>query len=141
MNASVFAAFFIAMLVGHHLGDYLLQTAWQVDHKGDDGWTGWLAAAGHATSYTAATILTTAMAGLVLDLHVTYFGFIAAQLFSGLTHLVIDRRFTLLWFITQVDRLIPGKLKYYLDGGAAFLDQMAHIFCLFIASLLAAAVI
>lgn len=140
MTANVFTTVFIAMLVGHHLGDYLLQTTWQVEHKGDRGGIGWLAAAGHAASYTAATVTTTLVASLVLDVHPTPLGFLIGQLFSAATHLVIDRRFTLEWFIEQVDKVIPGKLKYYTDGGAAFLDQMAHMVCLFIAALLMAVI-
>jgi len=140
VTASVFTAVFIAMLVGHHLGDYLLQTTWQVEHKGNRGWIGWLAAGGHVASYTVATSITTLVAAAALHLPITGLGFVAAQLFSAGTHLVIDRRFTLRWFVEQVDKLIEGKLKYYDTGGAAFIDQMAHILCLYGASLLAVAV-
>lgn len=151
MNTSLtFAVVFLAFLPGHHLGDYLIQTGWQVAHKGDhpahddpahrSSLLGWAAAAAHAGTYTLAATATVGLACLALGLPVTPLGFIAAQLFSGVTHMVIDRRWTLRWFIAQVSRLDPGKLAYYDNGGAAFLDQMAHWFCLFLASLLAAAV-
>jgi hypothetical protein len=151
VNAAItFAVVFLAFLPGHHLGDYLIQTGWQVAHKGDhpghdnpahrSSTRGWLAASAHAGSYTAATTVTVGLACLLLGLPVTLWGFAAGQLFSGTTHLVIDRRWTLRWFIAQVARFDAGKLDYYDNGGAAFIDQMAHMVCLFGASLLIPAV-
>lgn len=140
MTADLFVVAFASLFTGHHLGDYLLQTSWQVEHKGDRGAIGWAAASGHVASYTAATIATTLAAGLALDVHITVLGFVVGQLFSAATHLIIDRRFTLRWLMVQVNRVIRGKLAYYDNGGAAFLDQMAHVFCLFIAALLMAVI-
>jgi hypothetical protein len=151
VNAAItFAAVFLAFLPGHHLGDYLIQTGWQVAHKGDhpghdnpahrSSTRGWAAATAHVGTYTLTTAVTVGLACIALGLPVTPLGFVLAQLVSGVTHLVIDRRWTLRWFITQVARFDPEKLTYYDNGGAAFLDQMAHLFFLFLASLLAAAV-
>lgn len=150
MNAAAvtFAVVFLAFLPGHHLGDYLIQTGWQVAHKGDhpghddpahrSSMRGWAAAAAHAGTYTLTTVVTVGLACLVLGLPVTPLGFVLAQLLSGVTHCVIDRRWTLRWFIAQVARFNPGKLAYYDNGGAPFLDQTAHFFCLLLASLAAA---
>lgn len=141
MNAaSVFPSVFIAMFVGHHVGDYLVQTRWQVEHKGDRGWRGWRAATTHAGTYTIATTWAVLATAVVLGLPLTLLGVVACQLVSAVSHLVIDRRFTLRWLIAQVDRLIPGKLAYYDAGGSAFLDQMAHMFFLCLSALVAAAV-
>jgi uncharacterized membrane protein YdfJ with MMPL/SSD domain len=146
VTAAAFAALFVALLVGHHLGDYLLQSQWQADHKGDhpghdhpdhrDTLTGWRAAVGHVASYTIATVTTTSGVALALHLPITLTAFIAAHLLSSGSHLVIDRRYTLRAAMAALDKVIPGKLAYYDDGGAPFLDQMAHILFLFGAGLL-----
>jgi hypothetical protein len=145
VTAAAFAALFIALLVGHHLGDYLLQTAWQANHKGDhpghadpahrDPTVGRRATIGHVTSYTIATITTTAIAAIALHLPITTLGFAAGHLLSAGSHAIIDRRYTLRAAMAALDKVIPGKLAYYDNGGAAFLDQMAHFLFLFGAGL------
>lgn len=145
MTAAAFAALFIALLVGHHLGDYLLQSQWQADHKGDhpshhapthrDAAVGRRAAAYHVASYTVATITTTAVVVIALHLPITLLGFAAGHLLSSGSHAIIDRRYTLRAAMTALDKILPGKLAYYDNGGAAFLDQMAHILFLFAAGL------
>lgn len=151
MTAAAFAALFIALLVGHHLGDYLLQTTWQVEHKGDhpghanpahqDALAGWRAAGGHVASYTIATVTTTGVVAVALHLPVTALGFLAAHLLSSGSHLIIDRRYTLRAAMAVLDKVIPGKLAYYDKGGAPLLDQMAHILFLFGAALVLATAI
>lgn len=41
----------MALLVGHLLGDWLIQTDYQAAHKSDPGWRGWLANQSHMLTY------------------------------------------------------------------------------------------
>ncbi|MFJ2073498.1 hypothetical protein ACIOHF_31195 [Streptomyces albidoflavus] len=48
--AAVFAAVFIALYIGHALGDHWVQTSCQAATKGQAGWTGRLACGRHCLS-------------------------------------------------------------------------------------------
>lgn len=136
--AGTFAAVFAALYVAHQLGDRWLQTEHQAVHKGDRGAAGWLAAARHVAGYTAATAALVALVwALPLGLQISPAGFLLGQLVSAATHLVIDRRWTLRWFVHHVAR---WKRPYYdtVPGGAEHLDQSAHVLWLFVAALLTA---
>jgi hypothetical protein len=139
VTAAAFAVVFIAMLVGHHLGDRWLQTDHQATTKGSAGIDGWLACARHVASYTAATSLLTVAAVLALHIPVNPLGIVAAQLLSAGSHLIIDRRYTLRWVVHTITR---WNRTYYdeIPGGAEHLDQAAHTLCLFAAALLAVTV-
>lgn len=54
---SVVGTIFAALYVGHLLGDHWAQTGWQAANKGQPGWTGRRACAGHVASHTAITAL------------------------------------------------------------------------------------
>ncbi|TWP51251.1 DUF3307 domain-containing protein [Lentzea tibetensis] len=138
-TAVTFAAVSAALYAGHHVGDYWLQTPHQGKHKGDCGREGWLAAGRHVATYTIATAVAVALVAVVIGLPISPAAFVVGQLVSAATHLVIDRRYPLRALAALVDRVQPGKLDYYDNGGAAHLDQSAHIFCLFVAALLTAA--
>ena len=133
-TAVIVAATTPAWLAGHHVGDYWVQTPTQATRKGDPGLPGWLAAGRHAGTYTLATAATVSLTWWLLALPITLTGFLAGQAASGLTHLVIDRRWTLRWLVAH---LHPGKLGFYDHGGGApHLDQAAHMVCLAAAALL-----
>lgn len=125
----------IAMYVAHGVGDRWLQTDHQAVHKGDRGSVGWVAAAAHVATYTAATAALVALVWLLpLGVELTAAGYLAGQGVSAVTHLVIDRRYTLAWFVHHVAR---WKITYYdrVPGGAEHLDQSAHHVWLFAGAL------
>ena len=47
---------FVRMLIGHLVGDYLLQTQWQAGKKGLYSFEGWAASLVHGLSYTFAVV-------------------------------------------------------------------------------------
>lgn len=134
-----FLTTWVAMFVGHGIGDRWLQTDHQALNKGDRSWTGRRACASHVLSYTAATATLTGFLWLTLGLHITIVGFVAGQLVSMLTHYWADRRFTLHWLVQHVT---PWNRNYYekVPGGAEHLDQTFHWFWLLIAALLTAVI-
>ncbi|MGO1055551.1 transcriptional regulator [Crossiella sp. CA198] len=139
--ALTFATIAPALWAAHHVGDYWLQTTHQVENKGCPGAHGWLAAARHVASYTAATAAFVGIVWAAFGLDITPLGFLLGQLVSAVTHLVIDRRYTLRAVSAWLDRAgIRGKLGYYDNGGAPHLDQAAHLAWLFVAALLTALV-
>ncbi len=94
-----FATVFIALYVGHHIGDYWIQTDWQARNKGAAGRLGRLACFAHVTWY-----VWTQYFALILTMYVTesppkrdaagraWIAIVAALLFSGVTHYLADRR-------------------------------------------------
>lgn len=55
---------------------------------------------------------------------------LAALLWIGVTHAVIDRRWPVLWWMTHT-----GSTDWISRGGAAHVDQTAHIAALVVAAL------
>lgn len=131
--AIVWACMFAALFVGHQVGDQWIQTNAQATHKGDRNRRGWLYAATHAATYTATTAAACFAVGWYLLLPMKLDGFIAGLLFSGITHLFIDRRYTLRWVCGLFGQ---QKVDYYDNGGAFHLDQSAHYFCLGVAAMM-----
>jgi hypothetical protein len=90
-----FAIAFIALYVGHHVGDYWVQTDHQALHKGDAGGEGVYHCAMHVLTYllTQLTILAIAIwstNGWSRD--TAWWQLPLALLISGLTHYTADRR-------------------------------------------------
>lgn len=151
-----FAAIAIAMYVGHHLGDYWVQTDSQARHKGAAGRWGSLHCLAHVLTYmlTQWVMLVTLMVTGITPLESR--GIIAGLFVSGATHYLADRREHGIMF--RLARLLPGKANflklgvprtgYSLEGtprddnpslgtGAWALDQSWHIFWgVFVASVL-----
>lgn len=135
----VFATVWIAMYVGHGIGDRWLQTDSQALHKHEHTWAGRWACLSHVLTYTAATASLTVVSWLALGLHITILGAIAGQLVSAITHYWADRRFTLHWLVQHAT---PWNRNYYekVPGGAEHLDQTFHWFWLLIGALLTAVI-
>jgi hypothetical protein len=140
----MFATVFAALLVGHYLADYFVQTDHQAQHKGLTGsrsGEGRYNCAKHALSYTVtlyAVLGATLIGGTVpFTWHVALvMGY--ALLLNGLTHYVIDRRWTLEAFARFI-----GKSGWVDADREALpkLDQAAHIVILGVFALLIAALI
>jgi hypothetical protein len=139
VTAGTFAAVFAAMMAGHQIGDYWVQTNAQAAGKALPGWEGSFWCALHVTTYTCtlATFVTAASLWLHLSLRP---GLMLAGLgVSAVTHYVADRRKPL----ERIAAAIPGKLGFYRAGeglatGAALLDQAWHWGWLFVSALVVA---
>jgi hypothetical protein len=131
---SVFAVTFIALYVGHHVGDYWVQTDAQAAHKGDAGPRGRGACISHVSTYVFTQAVVLGLACMALGTMVQLVAFWVALLVSGLTHYAADRREHGLMF--KLARRIPGKAKFLelgkdsgsLGTGAWALDQSWHLF-------------
>jgi hypothetical protein len=138
VSAGTFAAVFAALLAGHQVGDYWVQTSAQAAAKGQPGWPGRIACAAHVSTYTLTLAATLALARWWLSLPPPGAGWLAAGLgVSAVTHYFADRR-------SPLRRLadLTGKGEFYRAGdglatGAALLDQAWHGGWLFVAALIA----
>lgn len=150
MAALTFAVLAPTLYAAHHVGDYWVQTHHQAQAKGNIllGYKGQLACLRHVLTYTATTALFVGLVWWLLDLDVTWIGFLAGQLVSAVTHYIADRRYPIEILAMLLDR-ITGKHDFYelgrprvghddnptLGTGAAALDQSWHIAWLFAAAL------
>ncbi len=137
---------FIAMYVGHQVGDHWVQTSHQAGCKGARTRKGQIACAKHVVTYTITQLVAIALLAAVADFQVSPVGLFACLTFSAVTHYAIDRRYTL----AELARVL-GKAQFYALGaprenkddnpslgtGAYALDQSAHYACLFVGAILA----
>ena len=134
-----FAAGFVSLYVAHHVADYWVQTGCQSLHKGRRDSLGRWMCVKHCIGHTVSSGMILAVTGWATSSGVSILGVLLGLGFIGVSHYWIDRRFTLKRFALCWGRLTgqgSDKLRYYLRGGAPLLDQSAHIFCLWIGSLL-----
>lgn len=137
VSAGTFAAVFAALMAGHQIGDYWVQTNGQATGKGLPGWPGRRACAGHVATYTLTLAVTLGVAWWWLSLPLGA-GWVAAGFgVSAVTHYFADRRKPL----ERVARMIPGKVGFHRAGeglatGAALLDQAWHWGWLFVTALI-----
>jgi hypothetical protein len=132
----VFAAVAIALLAGHQVGDYWVQTDRQAARKGLPGWPGRAACAAHVATYTLALAGCLALAGWWLALPLSAAWVSAGLAVSAVTHYAADRRRPL----ARLAALIPGHARFWQAGtglasGAAYLDQAWHWSWLFVSAL------
>jgi hypothetical protein len=128
----MFATIFAALLVGHYLGDYFVQTDYQAQHKGRKGTRlenseGRFHCAFHALTYTGTLAFVLGAALLVEDVEAdvqTMFVIWSGLILNGITHYIIDRR----WTLEAFARLI-GKSGWIDNDPEALpkLDQAAHV--------------
>ncbi len=140
----MFATIFAALFAGHYLGDYFVQTDHQAQHKGLTGsrsTEGRQNCALHALTYTATLAGVLGAVMLVEDVEYgTYTGLVvwSGLILNGLTHYLIDRR----WTLEGLARLM-GKSGWIDNDPEALpkLDQAAHVVILGAVSLAMAALI
>ncbi|AJP05929.1 hypothetical protein TU94_28345 [Streptomyces cyaneogriseus subsp. noncyanogenus] len=126
----MFAPVFILLYVAHHLADYPLQTDHQAAHKADRTAAGWRANLVHAGTHVVASAAALAAGAWLLDLGI---GVLAAALglaWIGVTHSLIDRRRPILWWMKHT-----RQTAFAQHGGAAHVDQSAHLAALAVAAL------
>ena len=123
---------FAAMLAGHQVGDYWMQTDEQAADKGMAGWSGRRACLAHVASYTACVVSVLGTVVLAFGLPLTLRGVVVGQVVSAVTHYFADRRVPLRRLALAVE---PGKREFWdRRGGAALLDQAWHVFWLFVSA-------
>lgn len=130
-RAATFAAGGFALLVGHTVGDHLVQTDHQAAHKAKS----WRAMAGHVGSYqlTCATALAAVQA--VTGIRPSWRHVVAGHLFSAATHALLDRR----WPVQKILRATGSPRFAELQipiNGMYQADQSLHHACLFVAALI-----
>lgn len=131
MNGTVFAVAFIALYVGHQLGDHVVQTDHQAAHKAGKGRTAVLAMAGHVVGYTAAQAVALA---LVAGAGLTPVGIAIGLAVSATTHAFIDRRWIVQWVLRNTGSPDFAALTTGGMNGPHLTDQALHIGCLFLAA-------
>lgn len=156
MMAATFAAVFVALYVGHSVGDHWVQSSCQAADKGKPGWTGRLADARHVLGLTLTKMILLLPVGLLLDLRVSVLGLTLGFAVDAVTHWWADRRSTLAWLAK-----VAGKSEFYslgtpvhpaapatadggyaptLGTGAYALDQSFHHVWLLVGALIIATV-
>ncbi|MGW1286123.1 transcriptional regulator [Streptomyces sp. NPDC002586] len=145
MDAATFAAVFIALYVGHSVGDHWVQTSHQSSHKGCPGWVGRLADARHIATLTLTKLAVLIPTAALLGLHLSALGIVAGFTVDAVSHWWADRRTTLAWLAK-----VTGKGEFYRLGapraghddnphigtGAYALDQSFHHLWLLVAALI-----
>ncbi|MEU7649857.1 transcriptional regulator [Streptomyces huasconensis] len=150
----MFAAVFVALWVGHTIGDHWVQSSTQSAAKGKPGWAGRLADARHVIGLTLTKAVFLALTALVLDLHLTGTGLAAGLTLDAASHWWADRRSTLAWLAKTLHRsefynlgsathpahptAVDGRPAAHLGTGAYALDQSFHVLFLFFAALIIA---
>lgn len=156
MPATVFATVFIALFIGHQIGDYWTQTHGQAITKGKPGPAGRWACTGHVITLTLTKGAVLAAVALLLDLPLTAAGVALGFTVDASSHWWADRRATLARLARALgkgefhdlggpaDPHAPvdseGRHAHHLGHGAAFLDQSFHIAWLGAAALIIATV-
>lgn len=131
----MFAELFILLYVAHLTADYPLQTDHQAAHKADCSAAGWRANAAHALTHFVVTFVVLPAGLLVLDASVPPWAAAVSLVWIAATHAVIDRR----WPVARWMKW-AGQTEWAKHGGAAHVDQTAHVIALAIAALFLAAV-
>lgn len=130
----MFATLFILLYVAHLTADYVLQTDHQASLKAAKSAAGWRANLSHAGTHTLTTAAALALGGWVLNLAIGLPAIALAILWITASHALIDRRWPVTWWMTNT-----GSTDWISRGGAAHVDQTAHILALAVAALVLAA--
>jgi hypothetical protein len=120
---------FALLYVAHLLADYPLQTDHQAAHKADKSRAGWAANLTHAGTHVLTCGLALTVAALVLDEPVGLWPGVAALAWIGASHAVIDRRWPVTWWMQHT-----GQAAFAQHGGAAHVDQAAHLLAVAVAA-------
>ncbi|HEU4965207.1 MAG TPA: DUF3307 domain-containing protein [Bacilli bacterium] len=101
-------------LVGHLVGDYLLQTDWMANHKKEKSWRGELACHVHCLLWTLAVLVFT---GWWDGPHIAL---------VYLSHYLLDRTPLVRWYVTAVNQSPPPLWVHIL------VDNTLHLVFLFL---------
>lgn len=110
----IFSGVAVAMYVGHHVGDYWVQTDHDAAHKGKAGTEGVHACLRHVFSYVITQGVCVLLVSLATSEFIAPWLYVAALIVSGVFHYAADRREFGIMF--KLARLIPGKAKFLTLG-------------------------
>jgi hypothetical protein len=147
LTLAVFAAAYIALYVGHQVGDHVVQSTWQCENKGKHGtkrWTGRRACLNHVITYTGTQAVALITVQVAFGLAPRTGAMLTGLGISAVTHYIADRREPLRRMAQAI-----GKGDFYelgrpragrddnpvLGTGAYALDQTWHKFWIFVAAL------
>ena len=108
---------FSYLLIAHLIGDYLFQTSWMAMNKHAK----WLPLFVHSFVYTAVI----AIASFVAFEGLSWW----AILFVFVTHVIVDRRTIVLWWVKNIMRTDPKQVGWLV----IMVDQVFHIIVLAVA--------
>jgi hypothetical protein len=126
---------FVLLYAGHLTADYALQTDHQAEHKAAAGAAGWRANLAHASTHLVVASIMLVVGHLVVDLPIPALPALAALTWITTTHAILDRR----WPVTAWMR-IARQQGWAQRGGAAHVDQTAHVLVLLVAALALSAI-
>ncbi|GAA0809823.1 DUF3307 domain-containing protein [Spirilliplanes yamanashiensis] len=132
-----FVVTLLALLVGHQVGDHVLQSDRQAAEKCGPGRAALRAMAGHLLAYHLAVGAVLAVVAFVLHLPLSVPGVVAGLAFSAVTHGLLDRR-----HLVRVVLQRTGSPRFAEQTtpvcGMYVADQALHWLCLLISALLIA---
>lgn len=112
--AATFAALYIALYIGHLVGDHWVQTSCQAERKGLRGWAGRFACLRHVLGLTLTKVLVLVPVALLLDLRFSGAGLVLGTVLDAGSHYWADRRTTLARLA-----VLLGKGEFYSLGTPA----------------------
>ncbi|MFD8446229.1 DUF3307 domain-containing protein [Streptomyces globisporus] len=130
----MFATLFILLYVAHLLADYPFQTDHQAGRKADRGAAGWRANLAHAGTHLLISALAVGLGAAALGLDLSILPATAALLWIAGSHAFIDRRWPVARWMT-----LARQAGWAQHGGAAHVDQTAHLTAIALAALALAA--
>jgi hypothetical protein len=136
--SATFAAVFIALYVGHQLGDHIAQTDATADAKSQPGWAGWRAIGVHVFTYHLCVVAALA-ALLLIHVPLTWPGCAAGVGFSAVTHGFIDRRWPVRVLLEKTGSARFAAMTTPICGSYVS-DQALHVAALFVSALLVVSV-
>jgi len=144
----VFACVFIALYVGHHVGDHWIQTGWQAAYKAYRSWSGRRACAMHVITLSLTKALFLRMVDVVVGLHLSWKWVALAFAVDAVSHYWADRRIPLKRLAKAVGRIdywekctvVRKEKKEAAEigpgTGSFHLDQSWHFFWIMVTSLI-----
>jgi hypothetical protein len=136
IDAMIFSAGLATAFAAHQVADHGLgQSDYQAANKGKPGWLGWKALLGHVFDYHLVMLFMLLATIMVLDLPVTFMGFMLFMAFSAVTHAFFDRRWPVKWFLEHTGSSDFSKMTTPLCG-MYLADQGLHYLCLWVSALL-----
>lgn len=140
--AARFATAYAALMGGHEVGDYLVQTDAQAGAKGAHSHEGRVACASHVASYTATQGAALAVLNRRLGLGITPGRALAGLAVSGVTHYLVDRCAGQ-WADTSPEAPAIVRAAHKIGkegwltrdpGAGALIDQAIHKGCILVAA-------
>lgn len=126
----MFASIFVLLYVAHLLADYPLQTDHQASCKAERSAAGWRANLTHASTHVLVSALMLGVGVVALDLELTAASAAGALAWIGISHAAIDRRRGVLAWMR-----FARQEAFREHGGAAHVDQTAHVVALAVAAM------